>query len=530
MEVGVEVVEEVGLGVRGRHERLLPGHRVEQHPREGVDVAAAVAGAALEPFGRHVGQGADQPWAGVGGGGVRVPGDPEIDQVQARRRGDFVHLIDFGIARHADTTATHTGPGLVGTLTYMAPERFEGGPGDSRSDVYALAGVLFYAVTGQKPFVAPPNTEPDLLYYLNSHLHRPPPRPSDHASAVARAELARLDPVVARGMAKRPTERYASAGELAAAAHTALDTSAGNGSDSSPTVRAPHGFEHRPPGPHYSAARPAGRVGPTAVPPRAFVPTGRRVTPTSTPHDHTARVGGYPTAADRRRHRGAGRHARPGRSGADVGEPPHPGLVLLQPTTPAVAPIIEHALTGHTDRVYAVATALLDGRPVVVTGSADDDGAGVGPGHRRPGRRPLHRPHRRGDRGGDRAARRARRRDLRQRRHDGAGVGPGHRQPGRRPLHRPHRPGVRGGDRAARRARRSRSPAAPTTTVRVWDLATGDPSAPRSPATPGRVRRWRPRSSTGAPVAITGSHDTTVRVWDLATGNPVGAPLTGHTG
>ena len=50
---------------------------------------------------------------------------PSNVMVQARRRGDFVHLIDFGIARHADTTATHTGAGLVGTLTYMAPERFE---------------------------------------------------------------------------------------------------------------------------------------------------------------------------------------------------------------------------------------------------------------------------------------------------------------------------------------------------------------------------------------------------------------------
>ena len=68
---------------------------------------------------------------------------PSNVMVQARRRGDFVHLIDFRIARHADTTATHTGPGLVGTLTYMAPERFEGGAGDSSSDVYALAGVLF---------------------------------------------------------------------------------------------------------------------------------------------------------------------------------------------------------------------------------------------------------------------------------------------------------------------------------------------------------------------------------------------------
>jgi serine/threonine-protein kinase len=53
---------------------------------------------------------------------------PSNVMVQARPRGDFVHLIDFGIARHADTTATHTGPGLVGTLTYMAPNGSRAAP------------------------------------------------------------------------------------------------------------------------------------------------------------------------------------------------------------------------------------------------------------------------------------------------------------------------------------------------------------------------------------------------------------------
>ena len=178
---------------------------------------------------------------------------PSNVMVQARRRGDFVHLIDFGIARHADTTATHTGAGLVGTLTYMAPERFEGGPGDIRSDVYALAGVLFYAVTGQKPFVAPPNTEPDLFYYINSHLHRPPPRPSDHASAAALSGSGPLGPGGRTGHGQAPTERYASAGELAAAAHTALDTSAARRATTRTALRRSArrtDSQHRPPGPH----------------------------------------------------------------------------------------------------------------------------------------------------------------------------------------------------------------------------------------------------------------------------------------
>ena len=107
--------------------------------------------------------------------------------------------------------------------------------------------------------------------------------------------------------------------------------------------------------------------------------------------------------------------------------------------------------TGHGGPVHAVAAAELDGRPVVISGSERPDGAGVGPGHRRPGRRPVHRPHRRGERGGGRGAGRPPGGHLRQRRPDGAGVGPGHRRPGRRPVHRPRRPGERGGGRRAGR-------------------------------------------------------------------------------
>ena len=66
-------------------------------------------------------------------------------------------------------------------------------------------------------------------------------------------------------------------------------------------------------------------------------------------------------------------------------------------------------------------------------------------------------------------------------------------------------------------------------TVRVWDLATGTPIGAPFTGHTGSCRRWRPRSSTGAPVVVSGGDDKTVRVWDLATGAPVGAPFTGHT-
>ena len=417
---------------------------------------------------------------------------PSNVMVQARRRGDFVHLIDFGIARHADTTATHTGPGLVGTLTYMAPERFEGGAGDSRSDVYALAGVLFYAVTGQKPFVAPPNTEPDLLYYLNSHLHRPPPRPSDHASAVARADLARLDPVVARGMAKRPTERYASAGELAAAAHTALDTSAGNDSDSSPTVRTPHGFatptappaRTPPPAPRVVSTSP---VGPNRRSPQS-IGTDRSSSHAHQHHPQRPTTEPPGSGATRRRRIGVGIGAlivTLALVGAALvwANLPTAGTVPLQPTTPAVAPIIEHALTGHTNWVFGVTTAQLDGRTVVVSGSADDT---------------------------------MRVWDLT----TGTPVGSpftGHTGP------------VSAVATAQLDGRTVVISGSWDTTVRVWDLATGKPIGAPFAGHTGPVFAVATAQLDGRTVVVSGSADDTVRVWDLATGKPIGSPFTGHT-
>jgi YVTN family beta-propeller protein len=128
---------------------------------------------------------------------------------------DFVYVADFGIAHavgHSRSKLTMTGA-TIGTLDYMAPERFESHPVDPRTDVYSLACVLFECLTAEKPFLG--DDLPALMY---AHLYTAPRR----VSAVNPAVGTGLDAVVAKGMAKNPADRYPSTGALAAAARGAI--------------------------------------------------------------------------------------------------------------------------------------------------------------------------------------------------------------------------------------------------------------------------------------------------------------------
>ena len=128
--------------------------------------------------------------------------------------GERVFLTDFGISRLAGSEESLTTTGeLIGSVDYVAPEQIEGEQLDRRTDVYALGGVLHFLLTGQPPF--PRDTE---LAKLFAHANAPRPRPSEVVPGLPPA----IDDVVAKAMAKRPEDRYGSAGELAAAAAAAL--------------------------------------------------------------------------------------------------------------------------------------------------------------------------------------------------------------------------------------------------------------------------------------------------------------------
>lgn len=127
----------------------------------------------------------------------------------------FAYLIDFGLARGAGQSALTSTGVAVGTWAYMAPERFSG-IDDLRSDVYALACLLFECLTGQRVF-----GDKDAPQQMLSHMTAAPSRASSHNHSVPMA----LDDVIVRGLAKDPEHRYPSAGALAAAARAALNVS-----------------------------------------------------------------------------------------------------------------------------------------------------------------------------------------------------------------------------------------------------------------------------------------------------------------
>ncbi|MEA2494139.1 MAG: hypothetical protein QOJ29_2050 [Thermoleophilaceae bacterium] len=128
---------------------------------------------------------------------------------------DHVYLTDFGLTKRAASGSAMTKTGqMVGTVDYVAPEQVEGGAVDARTDVYSLACVFYHLLTGAVPF-----DKPTEMAKLFAHVHEDPPRPSEMFGGVPSA----VDDVIWRGMAKEPSKRFLSAGDLGRAALAAAE-------------------------------------------------------------------------------------------------------------------------------------------------------------------------------------------------------------------------------------------------------------------------------------------------------------------
>ncbi|BBX61245.1 hypothetical protein MSAS_04190 [Mycobacterium saskatchewanense] len=117
-------------------------------------------------------------------------------------------LADFGVARHLGDISGITETNVaVGTVAYAAPEQLTGGKIDGRADQYALAATAFHLLTG-----APPFQHSNPIAVISQHLHEDPPLLSDF-----RPELADLDDVFAKALAKQPEDRFERCRAFAAA-------------------------------------------------------------------------------------------------------------------------------------------------------------------------------------------------------------------------------------------------------------------------------------------------------------------------
>ncbi len=117
-------------------------------------------------------------------------------------------LADFGIARWVDDPSGLTATNMtVGTVSYAAPEQLMGDDLDGRADQYALAASAFHLLTGAPPFQ---HSNPAVV--ISQHLSGAPPAIGDR-----RPELASLDPVFAKALAKDPRDRYERCADFARA-------------------------------------------------------------------------------------------------------------------------------------------------------------------------------------------------------------------------------------------------------------------------------------------------------------------------
>lgn len=131
-----------------------------------------------------------------------------FDPAGGPARPPWVMLADFGIARlSSERSLTQAGTG-IGTPEYMSPEQVTGQKVDGRSDIYALGIVLYEMLTGDVPFRG---KSPLQVAMQQAQTPLPSPR------AINPAIPAAVETVILTACAKRPEDRYPSAGAFAAA-------------------------------------------------------------------------------------------------------------------------------------------------------------------------------------------------------------------------------------------------------------------------------------------------------------------------
>ena len=123
-----------------------------------------------------------------------------------------VKLADFGVARVQDSDRSAAGT-LVGTPAFMSPEQISGGKIDRRTDVFSAGVILYQLLTGTQPF-----TGEGAWTVARKIMQEDPPLPSRIVGSVSPPVF---DGIIARALAKKQADRFASAKEFRAALRAA---------------------------------------------------------------------------------------------------------------------------------------------------------------------------------------------------------------------------------------------------------------------------------------------------------------------
>ena len=115
-----------------------------------------------------------------------------------------VKLVDFGIAKSTNRRSETRHGTLKGKVPYMSPEQLRGEAIDRRCDVYALGVILYELTTGQRPYIVANTGEFALMMAIARGEIRPPTQ--------VRADYpSELEAILAKAMARRPDDRFATA-------------------------------------------------------------------------------------------------------------------------------------------------------------------------------------------------------------------------------------------------------------------------------------------------------------------------------
>ena len=147
------------------------------------------------------------------------PGNILLDAAGGGDHPGHAYLSDFGLSKRALSVSALTSTGqFLGTLDYIAPEQIEARAVDGRADEYALACSAYTMLTGQPPFV-----RDESVAVMWAQISAPPPELTSRRPDLPPA----VDQVMAKALAKVPTDRYATCPEFAVALRRAcgLDSS-----------------------------------------------------------------------------------------------------------------------------------------------------------------------------------------------------------------------------------------------------------------------------------------------------------------